>query len=323
MLGRTYRIAFSLGRKRRALILKILKPVHGQTHLGERSLKVFLAHSGYKTLPKHVGSVDAVAVMLNNELVSLKDAQDFVFLMEEATGTKYSRDIEAINRRGRLLARDLTRARVLSRYLAQIHRTKEDNPAAYFHRIRKTFFGSEGIAGIIDSYPERFLRANIQTLRRIERQLVEWRWRLRNFCGRLSVVHGDIYPENVFFRPNNDFVLLDRDRGELGDPADDISSLTINYILPSVVRYGVLRDPFRTLFNTFMTDYFSRTEDNDLYTVIAPFYTFRVAVICNPRIHPELDSQARKVLFNFASNLLSSERFDYGNINSYFAPTQS
>jgi aminoglycoside phosphotransferase (APT) family kinase protein len=43
-------------------------------------------------------------------------------------------------------------------------------------------------------------------------------------------VHGDFHPWNILFQNDCDFAVLDRSRGEWGDPADDVAPLTINYL---------------------------------------------------------------------------------------------
>lgn len=42
---------------------------------------------------------------------------------------------------------------------------------------------------------------------------------------RLRQVHGDFHPWKILFELGADFRLLDRSRGEFGDPADDVTSL--------------------------------------------------------------------------------------------------
>jgi len=59
----------------------------------------------------------------------------------------------------------------------------------------------------------------------------------------LRQIHGDFHPWNILFRPGIDFQLLDRSRGEYGDPADDLTSLTVNYFFFSLQRSGRLEDP--------------------------------------------------------------------------------
>ena len=63
----------------------------------------------------------------------------------------------------------------------------------------------------------------------IERAAVSSRWRLRGRTHRLSRTHGDFHPWNVLFREGTDFSVLDRSRGEWGEPADDVAALGVNF----------------------------------------------------------------------------------------------
>ena len=77
---------------------------------------------------------------------------------------------------------------------------------------------------------------------------VDWRWRIKHRTHRLCRVHGDFHPWNILFREDTDFTLLDRSRGEWGEPADDTTCLSINYLFSSLLRSGRLEGPFEKMF---------------------------------------------------------------------------
>lgn len=84
-------------------------------------------------------------------------------------------------------------------------------------------------------------------------------------------MHGDFHPWNVLFRRGTDFSLLDRSRGAWGEPADDVSAMTINYVFFSLRQYGTLTGPFQRVYQLFWRRYQERREDDELLTVIQPF----------------------------------------------------
>ena len=81
-------------------------------------------------------------------------------------------------------------------------------------------------------------------LHAIEDQSLRWRRRLKPMSGRLSQVHGDFHPYNIVFQENDQFWVLERSRGEWGEPADDVSCLSINYIFFSLRGSGDWSVPF-------------------------------------------------------------------------------
>ena len=65
--------------------------------------------------------------------------------------------------------------------------------------------------------------------------------------------------------------MLDRSRGEWGEPADDVTSMSINYLFFSLCRHGTLKGPLEVLFHSFWDRYLSRSHDQDVLTAAGPF----------------------------------------------------
>ena len=82
--------------------------------------------------------------------------------------------------------------------------------------------------GLTDNYPPNLNYVADRELRSIEEMANRWRWRLKPSANRLSQVHGDFHPFNIIFEEEDKFWVLDRSRGEWGEPADDVSCLSIN-----------------------------------------------------------------------------------------------
>jgi hypothetical protein len=119
----------------------------------------------------------------------------------------------------------------------------------------------------------------------------------------------------VLFREGTDFTLLDRSRGEWGEPGDDLTAMSINYIFFSLQAYGKLEGPFRRLFLLFWERYLELTGDEEVLKVVQPFYAWRGLVIASPIWYPNLPQEVRKRLFNFVKNVLDTEIFDVRNVN--------
>ena len=162
-------------------------------------------------------------------------------------------------------------------------------------------------------FPSSFLPP--ARLESIERRANAWRWRLRDRTGRLSQVHGDYHPWNVLFRKGTDFSVLDRSRQEWGEPADDVTSMTINYLFASLRRWGDLRGPFERLFRLFWDRYLDGTADQGVLEAAPPFFAFRGLVVASPVWYPTLDLRVRRALVNFIENVLDQPRFDPARVN--------
>jgi hypothetical protein len=138
---------------------------------------------------------------------------------------------------------------------------------------------------------------------------------LRDKSSRLSQVHGDYHPWNVMFRKGTDFSVLDRSRQEWGEPADDVTCMTINYLFSSVNRWGDLRGPFERLFRLFWDRYLERTNDAGVLEAAPPFFAFRGLVVASPLWYPDVTLSTRRKLFHFIENVLEQPRFDPASVN--------
>jgi thiamine kinase-like enzyme len=183
-------------------------------------------------------------------------------------------------------------------------------------RIRELVGHGECIMGIADSYASTGFHP-ADELRQIEHLCVDWRWRLKGRSHRLRQVHGDFHPWNILFGPETQFTLLDRSRGEFGDPADDVACLTMNYVFFSLERSGRMEGAFEILFRRFWERYLEKSPDREMLEVVAPFFVFRALVLANPLWYPDLSETIRKQLFAFSCAVLREPRFDPGQVNRY------
>lgn len=165
--------------------------------------------------------------------------------------------------------------------------------------------------GILDSYPHPYPFLPPDVCEEIERGAVGWRWRLRPRVHRLSRVHGDFHPWNILFREGTDFSLLDRSRGEWGEPADDVSALAINYLFFALRRREAARPPapLLGLFRAFLDAYLEASRDAEILEVLPPFLAFRALVIAHPRWYPALAPGTRTALVAFARRSIASAAF--------------
>ncbi|HYL38733.1 MAG TPA: aminoglycoside phosphotransferase family protein [Bryobacteraceae bacterium] len=303
--------------ERHSVVLHTISPgPFGHEHMADRARILLWSHQAFSRLPRHVESLDVGGFAENGNLVSLGQLRECFVLTEYAEGQAYASDLERLRDTGLLRETDLARADALCDYLVEIHRGRADNAGLYVRRNRELVGDGECIMGLADSYPHHALFTPY-VLEQIEHRAVEWRWRLKDRTHRLRQVHGDFHPWNILFSSDTDFRLLDRSRGEYGDPADDVTCLTSNYLFFSLQRSGRLEGPFETLFLRFWERYLNASGDTEMLSVVAPFFAFRALVLASPVWYPNLKATVRERLLDFILSVLETDRFDPSQVNIY------
>ena len=306
-----------VGATTHALVIARTRPVAGFGHdyPADRAWQALFSHPAYNSFPRHARSLDVGCTVASGQMVSLGDAVEFFQLVEKVEGRLYRFDLD------RLLTEELSdldgvRATALARFLAHAHAVKHGDPAIYQRRIRELVGHGECLMGILDSYPHPYAPLPVSACEAIERAAVGWRWRLRDRASRLARSHGDFHPWNILFRDGADFSVLDRSRGEWGEPADDVAALGINYLFFGLRRAaregrpGIVAEPFASLFRTFMETYVAVSGDADLYEVLPPFFAFRAFVLAHPRWYPTLDDVTRRAIIRFGRSMMEGSALE-------------
>lgn len=316
--GTPVKVMYRIGRQVRAAVLETMKPgPFGHEHMADRAQAMLWDFHSYGRLPRHVKSLDVGAFTVRGDLFSVAQAAEFFVLNEWAEGTSYHADLERLMKGGALRKQDRARVATMANYLARIHATKRRDADLYRRRLRELIGHGECVMGLTDSYPKRCGFITEDLLRAIEDRCNRWRWQLRDKTGRLSQVHGDFHPYNVLFRAGADFAVLDRSRGEWGEPADDVTAMTTNYVLNSLIRWGRLQGPFEVLFRLFWDRYIEASGDKEVTATAAPFFAFRGLVVASPIWYPALSLDVRRKLFNFIEHVLDAPRFEPDRVNEY------
>lgn len=318
--GTPIRVDYQIGgREYHSAVLHTIAPgAFGHEHMADRARLLLWSHQAFNRLPRHVRSLDAGAFRKDGDLVSLGDVEEFCLLTEYADGASYALDLERIRETGEITELDVSRADALCDYLVDIHRLRGDSSELYVRRIRELVGDGECIMGLADSYPRHPL-FSARVLEDIEHRAVSWRWRLKDRVHRMRQVHGDFHPWNILFDEGVEFRLLDRSRGEYGDPADDVTCLTLNYVFFSLQRSGRLEGAFEKLFLRFWDRYLEATGDTEMLQVAAPFFAFRALVMASPVWYPSLAESVRRKLLAFIRSVLGSDTFDPALVNGYCA----
>lgn len=317
--GRPLHIELDIGGERKDVVLSTMrKDTFGHDHFSDRAQILLWQHSAYNKLPKHVRSLDVGFFTNKEEMRSAGDAEEFFIVTEMAEGKAYANDLDRIRNTGELKEFDIERAEKLASYLADIHSVKGEHEELYIRKIRDMVGHGECIFGIIDNYPDDLDYITPKELCNIEKGCIELRYKLKKLKNRVCLVHGDFHPWNILFREDNDFALLDRSRGEWGEAADDVTSLTINYLFYSLLQEGDIKGNFKRLFDTFFDLYLGTTGDIEILKTVQLFYVFRTLVVASPVWYPSISDTVRRKLFNFIHNMLECDEFEYKDAKKYF-----
>lgn len=300
----------------RFYVLKDLSPEGlGHDYPPDRAAVFLLANETYGKLPRHIKALDVIAMKEDGTMKSIGGGVEYFLLMEKAEGKNYFNDLAEFSQKDSLNEKDIKKIEAMTSYLAEIHSIKKDSKTLYWRKLRDTIGHGECLMGVFDSYPEGTL--TYEEMAEIVKKSIDWNARLKPQYRRLSQIHGDFHPGNIWFKDETDFVLLDRSRGPWGDPADDVTALTINYIFFSIKHHDSVKGAYLEGLRLFFERYVKLTGDEEIYSVVAPFYAFRGAVVANPVFYPELTLEQRRLIFRFVINILDEDRFDIQRINDY------
>jgi hypothetical protein len=298
------------GGTRRALVFHVATADEfGHDRRADRAAEQLLAFDTFARIPRHVPLVDVGAVTPRG-LVSLRDAGELYLVTEWREGSIYADDLRRIARDGVCQPGDRERCDALARYLTGLHARKDGTPAQYRRAARDLVGSGEGIFGIRDAYGDDTPGAPRARLDAIERECLAWRGRLRERTARATTIHGDFHPFNIVFAAGSNFHLVDASRGCVGDAADDVTALAINYVFFALDQPGSWTRAFGPLWHRFWRAYLDGSGDGQLLEVVAPFLAWRGLVVCCPAFYPALPGAARDRVLTLIEQALRRPRFD-------------
>ncbi len=316
--GKPLLVRFKVKGKVQETVISVMKgDNYGHQFYWDRAAVLMFQYETSGSLKRHVKPMGLGYVNKSGKMIPLSEPEEFFILNEKLEGYDYFNDLDRI-RKGEFLDTDNDRAGELADWLVDIHSLKKDDPPLYMRRVRDLIGSSECIMGLVDeaySHPcEHFSRDRFIKL---EKRLVDWRWKLAHYTHRLCAVHGDFHPWNVLVGGPDGFRVLDRSRGEWGEAAGDLSCMAANYILFGLYKGGSFSEQFRKMYMTYFERYLEKTGDVEILQVIAPFFVFRGLVIASPVWYPDHPETVRSSLLRFIENVLEEEVFDYAGFERY------
>lgn len=289
----------------------------GHERNADRWSALVLARDTFGNLPQHVRPRAFGVLTTEGERVAIPDGQPFL-VTDYVPGRPYARDLERAAGDRRASAHDRQRAERLARYLAEVHAEREST-ALYRRAVRDLVGHGEGIFGLTESYPEHDPVAPRSRLQALEAHAIRWRWRLFEAEQRCRRTHGDFHPFNLLFDDEDRLHVLDCSRGAAGDPADDLTALSINYYFFALRTRGAFEGAMRDLWDVFWRAYLEETQDHEVCGMVAPFFAWRTLVLASPAWYPSESATTRDRLLRFSERLLSGVRFDPRRVEEVLA----
>ncbi|MFH0875675.1 MAG: phosphotransferase [archaeon] len=327
--GTGYSVRFKVKENEKKVVLRTLRP-EGFSHdyFSDRAASFILQHELSNKVKNHNKSIDVGGYTPKGELVSIGDCKEFFQIVEFVEGREYVKDLIDIMKRGKLTKEDKDKALILSNYLVELHKekyvpigvTKEEKNALassiYRRHLRDCIGHGEMLMGVIDTYPDNLKWTNRKEFSWIIGKAAELREELKDDYKRLARMHGDFHPANIIFKDKK-MIVLDASREFFGDPADDFTSMALNYIWYAIQHKGNFSGPFKELFDIYWNNYMKKTKDYKIRKIAPIFIAFRYVVMAHPIFFDFQSDSVRRKLFNIIKNTLNSNEFNPANINEY------
>lgn len=280
----------------------------GHDRRADRAEAMVMAFDDFPKLPAHVRPVDLGFVTPEKELASMPRGEPFL-VTEYAAGEPYASDLQRLADARAPEALDILRVEALADYLAALHQTPCGR-LDYIRSVRDVVGHGEGILGLVDSYPETDSVMWSARLAAWEQSAIRWRWALKAERRNAVRIHGDFHPFNVLFSGVAGLTVLDTSRGSCGDPADDLTALSINFPFFALRATGEFDGALRELWGRFWHRYVGQVDDPRLLRRVGLYFAWRTLVVISPVWYPEVREDARERLAFFAERLLDGATFD-------------
>lgn len=302
----------------RKLVLRAMNPgPFGLEELEDRARQCLFCYNTYNRIPSHPKAIDVGLIRPCGDIVSMAGAKEFFLLEEFVDGYNYGTDFVRMRDEAKVGELEMQRAHDFAAYLAGLHGQERPNDSEYpndsmrYRRaLRELVGGGEGLIGIIDSYSPDFVERHRDVLCRLEQRCLAAAQELRRRSCRLRLTHGDFHPWNILFQDDHAFTPIDKSRSDLNDPAIDVGSLLMNYVMLAIWHGDLPNSRAMLLARRFLRDYVELSSDREILEVLPPFTAMRAVAVASPDFYPEMPDHLRTTAFSLAAEVAHLGEFD-------------
>jgi hypothetical protein len=122
----------------------------------------------------------------------------------------------------------------------------------------------------------------------------------------------------VLFDRIGEVRVLDTSRGSMGDAADDVTCMALNFPFFALEKPETWERALASLWYAFWTRYLEYSGDLGVLDVAAPFLAWRGLVLASPVWYPTLAPDSRRRLLDFVEATLRGDRFRPESIEELF-----
>lgn len=320
-----FQIIFGESQERR--FLRIIEPVNFGHDLPSARIETMLEAN--HSLPHALSTHTIFGINASGEIIDLSDLREVValaeFLPEGAINFGSMLRMNTTSTEENHALAELVRDHALSmaHAMADIHDipytgSSESATSLYKRSLRAVIHTGEltaGVMDLIDWDTARWIRHEdaVNFMGDMERV---------RFCmgvqpERLRRVHGDYWPNNIYF--SNEKIIVTDGRIVWGEPGIDAGWMIGEFLMQDLLRFGQFGKDFTSVASEAFGTYFERTRDREIQWNMALPYAFQA--FAEAYFTPDISDAARTRLFATARGALKyrldKEPFQLSKLNSY------
>jgi hypothetical protein len=276
--------------------------LYAETLPADRAREVFWRPSGYDSIPGHARAIAASPDDQGLLRTDLRPGAPLILVEEGLQGTRYADRMTGL--RADTPEAGIRRdSAALAAHLAAIHAVAPpgDQRALYARFLR------DGLVipslRLIDG-AQRFGAAATSRRAAVEHALIAWRITLDTGPHRLTRIHLDYHPWNLFLAGNQIRVIGARLPG-YGDPADDLACLLVNHAIFGAIGPPDVRWAHDLARRSLVSHYIRLTGDDRIAERLAPFFLKRLLVFLSPHHYPDIDAGHGAWIWTLAMSLMT------------------
>lgn len=269
---------------------------------------------GYPTILGHSLCIGAGGVTAQGDPVPLSMLFPAYFSIEQALpGTIYADKLQNFSEHtSRTEA--LRDVQSICAHMVRMHKPVERNGTALYRRMLREKL-MDPVFRLIDA-DEHYWSQRPAARMEVEHLFLGWRQRLWNLGRRIRVVHNDFHPWNILIKSDGVALLGARSPG-VGEPANDLAALMVNYVWFSYLTSNKFEGLYRDAYLAFWNTYLEMTGDIECLAALPPFLANRLLLFLDSAFYPGTGDAVKARVERLLFGLLKEEIHPIDDVNEF------